>query len=256
MNSTLPKYILLLFFFVMFCFSCSKSNVDKSLTIEEYMKLGVPDPTKEWHMDDFSQARAALGKIKWDKPYQLPMKDSKKSGSLFDHMLSPINMSFLNNQAMSLNEKAERISAFAKVYDYWIDVYSNPVINNYYHRELIYIQLFNLGIMDNMVALGMEINKSDDPTAVVLQYGFSSIKRNYLDCLTTDLKTQSYASRFLEKDLDTMADSVYTSVIRNKVWMDSNAIIDLKQSLKIVIDSTSSEHIRETYKNLEKSLSL
>ena len=254
MNAISLKQIFLIALILTSIFSCSKKQVDKSLTLDAYLKLGVPDPAKVWDMNDFSQAYGALGKIKWDRPYELPVKDSKKSGLLFEHMLSFENMSFLHNSKLTLNEKAEYITAFVRVNRYWMDVYSNPVIGNFYHRELIYIQIFNLGIMDNMVNLALEINKSNDPTAVVLKQGVKSIKIDYLDCLTTDLKTQSHTSQFLKKDLDTMADTVYASVMRHKEWMDSSAVNDLKQSLHLVMDSTSSDHIRNKYTTLEKSL--
>jgi hypothetical protein len=255
MNAIFVKPIFVVAFILLIsCFSCAKKQPDNSLTVEEYIKLGVPDPYNEWSMTDFSQARAALAKLKWDRPFQLPRKDSEKSGLLFEHMLSFGNMSFLHNSELSLNEKAEHISAFVSVYDYWMDVYSNPVIDNYYHRELIDIQIFNLGITERMVALAQEINKSNDSTAVALQYGYKSIQMNFLNCLTTDLKAQSRTSQFLKRDLDRMADTVYASVLRNKEWMDSSAINNLKKSLSLVMDSTSSDYIRDKYASLQKAL--
>jgi hypothetical protein len=87
-----------------------------------------------------------------------------------------------------------------------------------------------------------------------LKYGYKNITMNYLSYLTTELKSQSRTSQFLKKDLERMADSVYTSVMRNKEWMDSIAINDVKQSLRLVLDSTSSEYVRNKYTALEKSL--
>lgn len=254
MNAIFPKQIFLIVLILTGTFSCSKKNADKSLTLEEYMKLGVPDPANVWDMNDFSQAHGALGKLKWDRPYELPVKDSKKSGLLFEHMLSFKNISFLHDSTLSLNEKAARISAFVSVCDYWSDIYSNPVINNYYRTELIDIQIFNLRLMEKMVNLAQEINKSDDPAAAVLKYGYKSITRNYLSSLKTQLKNQRHTSKFLKKDLERMADSIYTSVMRNKEWMDSSAISDVKQSLRLVLDSASSEYVRNKYTTLEKSL--
>lgn len=240
----------------MVCFSCTKETVDDDgLTIEEYLKRGVPDPEKRWTMEEFSQARVALGKIKWDQPYHLPRKGSKKSGPLFDHMLSLDNMYFLRDTKLSLNEKAEHISAFVSVYDYWIDVYSNPVINKgFYSRERLYIDLFNLGVMEQMVQLALAIQDSDEPSAVALQYGVPSIKSNYLASLKTNLKTQSNSSHSPETDLDALADSVYSSVMKNKEWMDSAARSELKSAIHLILQSPSSDHVRDKYTQLESAL--
>ena len=254
MNAISANPIFVIAFMLISCFSCTTEQADNSLTVEQYIKLGVPDPWSEWNMEDFSQVHVALTRIKWQKPFQLPRKDSEKSGLLFEHMLSFDNMSFLNNNELSLNEKAERIAAFVQVYDYWMDVYSNPIITNIYHRELIDIQIFNLGVTERMLRLAQEINKSDVPTAVALQYGYKSIQMNFLNCLTNDLKVQSRTSQFLKRDLDRMADTVYAAVLRNKSWMDSRTISDLKKSLNLVMDSTSSNHIRSKYTSLQKAL--
>lgn len=254
MSAVPVKSVFLFAFMLIVCISCTKKQPDDSLTVEEYMKIGVPDPNKEWSMTDFTQAHSALAKIKWEKPFQLPRKDSEKSKLLFDHMLSFDNMSFLQNSALSLNEKAEQISSFIRVCDYWGDIYSNPVIDNYYHRELIAIQIFNLGVSERMLHLAQEINKSDDPTAVTLRYGYNSIKANFVNNLANDLKTQRRATQYLKKDLETMADTIYASVIRNKESMDSASVNDLKQSLRVVIDSTTSDYIRNKYTSLEKAL--
>ncbi|MBL0740659.1 hypothetical protein [Chryseolinea lacunae] len=254
MNTISLKQIFLIAFVLTGIFSCAKKQEDNSLTLDEYMKMGVPDPAKVWDINDFSQAYGALAKLKWDRPYQLPVKGSKKSGVLFEHMLSLKNVSFLMDSTLSLNEKAERISAFVLVCDHWIDIYSNPVIDNYYRSELIDIQIFNLRLTEKMVNLATQINNSDDPTAVVLKYGYKTIKMNYVSCLTTELKNQSHTSQFLKQDLERMADSVFASVERNREWMDSSARVDVKQSLRLVLDSTSSDHVRNKYTTLEKSL--
>lgn len=236
-------------------FSCTKKFPDRSLTVDEYVKLGVPDPRgKEWAIDDFRQAHFVLGRMKWDKPYQLPVRDSKKSGALFERMLGPENLTFVQDSTLSYNDRAERISDLINVCGYWADVYSNPGIGRYYQRELIDIQIFKLNVTENMLALAAEIYRSDDPTAAGLKYGYKNIKQDYLGCLTNELKMQSLKSQFQQEDLNKLADTIYLSVIRNKAWMDSSAITGLKQSLRLVMDSTSSDHIRNKYSTLEKLL--
>lgn len=255
MVARLVNHFLLIVFILTGCSSGTDKREDNSLPLHAYVELGMPDPYKKWDMADYTQAHNVLAKIKWSEPFQLPAKESEKSGSLFEHMVSLEFLSFLQDSTLSLNDKAERISEFAKVYDYWIDVYTNPTLEgNFYNREIIDVQIFNLRLTEAMLNLAHEINRSDDPADIALQYGYRSIMENYVACLSNDLKTQSYTSAFYDHDLERMADSIFNSVMRNRKWLDSSTVSKLKTSLHLVMDSTSSDYIRNKYKNLEERL--
>ena len=255
MNTSFVKPLCVSILVLTALISCDEGSGDKSLSIDAYTALGVPDPGKKWTMDDYTQAHNALSRLKWERPLELPLKHSGKSGQLFARMVSLEYLSFLQDSALSLNEKAEQISAFTKVYDYWIDVYTVPIIKeNRYHREILDIQIFNLRLMEAMVNLAHKIDSSHDATTVGLKSGYEAIKENYLSCLHNDLRTQSHTSLFLQDDLDRMADSITASVLRNKHWLDNRSIEELNRSLRLVLDSTSSEHIQSTYTQLEKAL--
>lgn len=242
-------------FFIACLFSCQDGTDDTSFNIDAYIALGMPDPSEKWNMEDYTQAYNVLAQLKWERPLALPLKESGKSGRLFAHMISLDYLSFLKDTALSLNQKAERISEFTRVYTYWMDVYTVPIIKeNRYHREIIDIQIFNLRLMEAMVNLAHKINDSEDPADAGLKSGYRTIKDNYLSSLHNDLETQSHTSRFLTRDLDRMADTIYVSVLRNKPWMDSRAIEGLNRSLQLVLDSTASDHIRNKYTSLKKSL--
>ena len=244
------------------CFSCANKPGDNSLTIEAYRELGVPDPDKEWTMADYSKAHNILGKLKWERQLQLPVKDSKKSGSLFTRMISRDYLSFLQDSSISLNEKARRIVEFGVVYDYWMDIYSVPTVEKgYYDREIMEIKLFNLNLSEAAFKLANEINQSDDPADVALQYGYPSIKRAYLECLNKYLQPKDYVpagdywQEFSDQDMKRMIDSVHMSVVRNKSQLLGNEIEELRQSVNSLSDSTSSDAIRKKYRYLEKELS-
>jgi len=237
------------------CISCAVEQEDHSLTLEEYMALGMPDPNRKWLMSDYVQARNVLSQLRWREPLQLPAKDSKKSGGLFEHMLSLEYLSFLGDTSMALHEKAMHIVEFVRVYEYWIEIYDVPILKkNHYHREIVALQLFNLRLMEAMLGLANQINESDDPADIALQYGYKAIKGNYLSALDADLRTQRYGPPFLEHDLNRMADSIYASAMRNRSVLDSSEIGQLVKSLQLVMDSTSSSHIRDKYSILLKEL--
>lgn len=57
---------------------------DNSLTTEEYVGLGVPDPRRHWTANDYFQALRVLSRI---EPTRLPRARSSRSQLLFDRLL-------------------------------------------------------------------------------------------------------------------------------------------------------------------------
>lgn len=65
--------------------------VDASLTIREYVDLGVPDPTSEWSVNKYERALRALGEL---PRVQLPRAASSRSQLLFDRLLMSYGRAF------------------------------------------------------------------------------------------------------------------------------------------------------------------
>lgn len=236
-------------------FSCTKKKSDPSLSLEEYSQLGVPDINGNWKMSDYIEAHNALAKLKWERPLDLPRKNSEKSGPLFRHMLSLDYISFLKDSTLSLSEKARRVTEFRTVHDYWTDVYSNPVINPaVYSRENIAIKLFNIQLTEAIVNLGRKVQASDDPEDIALRPGYKSIKRAYLAYMMIYLQPANFRAGFPEDDLKVLTDSIHHSVLRNTDWMDSSELAGLRSSLRALGDSAASPGIRDKFRYLEKSL--
>ena len=107
--------ILLLFVCIMALSSCGNDGPeDKSLSQEEYLNLGIPDPYKIWRSNDFALAHAVLENIKSTKPYNLPLKGSRKSGVVFDRMVSLENMDFLQDKSLHLVDKLRLSERFLR----------------------------------------------------------------------------------------------------------------------------------------------
>jgi hypothetical protein len=255
MSERYLKDAILIVFIGVCSFSCVDKEVDNSLTIGAYRELGVPDPNRQWTITDYTQAHNVLAKLRWEKQYQLPVKDSEKSGLLFDRMVSLDYLAFLQDSKIPLNEKAQRISEFGVVYDYWIDVYTTPTVQkSYYNREILDVQILNLRLTEAAFNLANKINQSDDPADVALQYGYTSIKHAYLECLNNYLLPRINSVEFAENDMEKMVDSIHHSLKRNKQWLDSAAVSGLKKSLRSAKDSTTSTRILNKYKLLENQL--
>ena len=245
------KYTVILIFIgsILFNISCkSKRNRDYSLSLEEYEEMGIPDPNKVWNIEEIGIAIDVFSGIKWDKPYVLPRKGSKKSGVLFDRMISLGNMTFLYNDTVRLHEKALLSLQFLQIFEKWKDVYTHPMWKRqYYHRELVDININEVRVTETMVDLTKKVMASNEPDVIMLKQGVPQVKMNYISSLINALNLQSYSSQFLEKDLQLLTDSLSATILRNKVWMDSVSLGRLKKSMNVVLDSTSSEYVRGRY---------
>lgn len=217
--------------------------------------MGMPDPTMVWNSDELSVAIGILSEIKWSKPYTLPRKGSKKSGVLFDRLIDLDNMVFLHNDTLKHYEKAYFSMQFLQIFEQWNDVYTHPMWKKqYYHRELVYININEVRVTEIMVGLTEYIMASDDPYDVALQSGVPNVKADCVASMINVLNLQSHTSQFLKEDLELLADSLSASVLRNKDWMDSASINQLNKSIDVVLDSTSSEYVREKYQEVKEML--
>jgi len=252
----MKNYFLVILGLTVFLSSCNRQNdTDHSYTLEEYQKLGMPDYDTVWNIEDYETVFFVLKTLKYGKPLDLPVKGSEKSGLLFSRMVNIENLSFLEDDSLPLYQKSQLIKWYFDIYPGLMDVYTSMVMEQqYYIRELVEIDIFAVRISHEMLDLGNEINKSDDPEDIDMQSDYPSIQKMYLDILTGLLAKQQHTSQYPQQTLELFSESLSSSVKRNMHWFDKDASERIKQALLTVIDSTSSRKIKNDYSELIKSL--
>jgi len=228
---------------------------DKSLSQEEYLNLGIPDPYKIWRSNDFALAHAVLENIKSTKPYNLPLKGSRKSGVVFDRMVSLENMDFLQDKSLHLVDKLRLSERFLRNCEDWIRLYTlDSQGKQYYHRELTISHLFGLKITEIMLDLNNQIQLAGGNEEVDNDSYTDQVRSIYLSGLFNLIYEQSKISQFSKDDLKLITVHVIESVENSRSWMDETVRNDLKQMLQTVIDNTSLDNIKLRYKDLMESL--
>ncbi len=253
MRNTILPLLLIIFFFIGSCHRAQRK--DRSLSLEEYKKLGIPDPGKTWSYMDYQKALAGLTQLKLKKRYALPVKDSQRSGVLFNRLVNLENMSFIKNDTLFLYQKAQMAKMYLEIQRELTDLYTDiRTSKQYYNRELIDIYIFGLGILQKMLHLADLINKSNNPMDVNMQTGFHAIQTLYVSHVIWMLNQQKNKSVYLNDDLEIMADSIVTSVLKNKYRMDTTFTNEMKRALQAAIDSASSDNVKRKYIGLLNSL--
>ncbi len=248
----MKNFVLLILVLPVILSSCNKANEhDHSLTPEEYQELGMPDYNKVWSMEDYSNAFYVLNTLKYNTPMALPARESKKSGMLFSRMVSIDNLAFLQDETLPLHAKADMIKWFVNTLMELKVAYTIIGTNRqYYVKEIMDIDIFRLRVAQKMLELGRQINESEDPSDVVMQSDYPAIQQMYVNLLGELFGIQQYTSLYPKQTLELLADSLSSSVRRNMLWFDENASALVKQSMQIVLDSTSSQKIKNEYGEL------
>jgi hypothetical protein len=241
----------------MILFACSNSSdKDLSLTAKEYQEMGLPDPASTWNFEDYKEACIVLNNIKANKPFSLPRKDSKRSGDIFSRITNPENLVFVQDESLTLNERAFRIQHYVDIQGCFVTVYTESDISaQYYHRELIDLYIFGLTIAQEMLDLGQLINESVEEEALEMQYAYHSIRLLYLTMVMFILENQQKSWFFGEEDLVRLSDFLANSVMINREWIEDEPAREIKIRLNKIIEHSESDEIREKYIELAENLS-
>ena len=246
-------------FILVFLFSlvsCSNPKAkDYSYPLEKYYELGIPDISRPWKVSEFGDVIATLRNIRNNDFHALPKKGSPKSGELFNHLISMDNLSFLNIDTLPLYEKAYRIQSFILIQSDYIDIYTDiRRREQYFNEELIDIYIFGISYSQKMLDLAYQINESDKPGDIGMQSGFPGIQYGHVFMISTCLDKQKNTSLYKAEDLERLSDSIALSIRNNMSWYDTIAIDKIKQNMLVVIDSSSSDKIRNEYRDIINSL--
>jgi hypothetical protein len=245
------KHALLFIFVFLVCVVSCKKEPDYSYPLEKYRELGMPDWNKAWTITDFGDVIGTLHNIKNTDPLSLPRKGSRKSGKLFEHIVSMDNLFFLKNDTLPLHEKAYRIRPYIHILNEFCNIYTDlSRKEQYYNEELINLFIFGISITQAMLDLAYQINESDDKVDISMQSGYPAIQYTYMATLSSALEKQRHFSLYHKKDLETLGDSIIHSIQRNKFWFDQTTADNIKEKMRMVIDSSSSEKINDEYRHL------
>jgi hypothetical protein len=248
--------LLLTIILSLFLTSCKNTKeTDHSLSLDEYRQLGMPDHKHVWNMEDYSSAFFVLNTVKYENPKALPVRASERSGILFSRMISMDNLSFLQDVTLPLHAKADLIKWFVNTLMELKVAYTIPGLQDqYYIRELIDIDIFRLSVSHQMLALGQQINKSEDPSDAAMASDYPQIQQMYLNLLSELLGKHQHTTQIPLPTLELLSDSLSSSVSRNMHWFDEQASGTMRQMLNTASENSSSQTIKDNYQALLESL--
>jgi hypothetical protein len=252
MKNSIVQILILLFLLG----SCAKvENTDHSLSLEEYARLGMPDHSRVWDVNDYSYAFFVLNTLKVQNPEALPSRNSERSAVLFQHMISTENLSFLEDESLPLWTRADMIKWFVNTLMELKVAYTLiGVEKQYYAEELMDIDIFRITVLHEMLALGQRINESENPSDVAMQADFHHIQQMYVDLILELLDEQQKTSQYPMTSLERLSDSISLSVRSNLYWLDKESKGAMEDAIGRVMEHTTSRKIRSDYGEITELL--
>ena len=237
--------------------SCvNSSKKDLSFTPKEYQKLGMPDYAKVWSRVEYGRALSTMKNIKLYNPLSFPRKHSKKSSGYFNRLISEENLSFLQDTALPLIDKAYQIQQFSSFQTGLIHLYTDGIKDEkHYAEELIDIYIFGLFVNKNMLDLAEKIMESDDKVNIDLKSGRSVVLQGYVNLIFKITGEQLKPNIYLAKDLDRLSGEVSQSLIENWKWIEQADREKINDQILGVIENSSSDVVKNNYQKILAAIS-
>jgi hypothetical protein len=102
---------------------CRSSNLDESLTPDEYLMAGIPACDKPWSATEMAAAASTLTKIAQANPKHLPQYRSPKSGALFARLTSPDNINRFKDKNTPIATRFGEVGEFLQASNQLLKLY-------------------------------------------------------------------------------------------------------------------------------------
>ena len=110
---------------------------DKSLTLEAYKKLGIPDPDRAWTPADFTKALGVFRKIERDDSCKLPRRDSPASGKLWTRFCSEENLEPLRDEKQPIKDRLAGAQELNDAIGKTMAIYGKPAKSGGFDNEAV-----------------------------------------------------------------------------------------------------------------------
>ncbi|MCC7423853.1 MAG: hypothetical protein IT428_26610 [Planctomycetaceae bacterium] len=154
---------------------------DTSLSIDEYLKAGMPAPDREWHSVDMETADRILTSLTTTDYAALPRFQSSRSGAMFDRITSRDNLVLFKTDALP-NEL--RVPTFLAYYKSHNEIYKR-YLSGYIQKKVTVNELIELSgsTLRGSALLAELVNQfsppldKNDPNFATRSQGLTQAKR-------------------------------------------------------------------------------
>lgn len=201
------------------------------------------------------KAHITLGNVRTKNFQQLPRRDSRKSGAVFNRIISKENLSFLDDPSKSLRDKAYEIQTIGPFISEVSRMYTdNFRTEQYYSEELIDIYIFEMYVRKRMLDLAEQIINSKEPEVIAMQSGRPAIVRGYVNVITNLIRQQEKTKAFSVRQLKKLNKEVANSILENVKYLDTQSKQDISSEINRFNDKSKEGYLGKDFANVLKAL--
>lgn len=166
---------------------------DESLTSEEYIRLGLAAPDREWSGNDIVEAEKVFASLAQKGYRQLPRYQSKRSGEIFARLTSPQNLDLFRNRSLPLDARLPQslsyLQASNQIFKLYLSAFLKKEVRDSELVELLGTQFRATAVVLELVDEFLPTIKKDDPKYEVRMQGLEQMKRGLAGVVAGGLQT-------------------------------------------------------------------
>jgi hypothetical protein len=134
MGTTIGFILLALFFTVA---SPSAQTPDRSWTVGEYRRLGMPDPERFWSAKDYRVCLGVLQQLDRTNRAALPRLRNPASGPIFARLTNPTNTLVLTEKSLPAQTRVELFYTLMNKFDFFQEIYKLSILDTGFVVEAV-----------------------------------------------------------------------------------------------------------------------
>ncbi len=240
------------FLFCLFILHAGNSVPDQSLTLKEYEKRGVPAVTKNaWSLNEFSTAINKLEELKSENPALLPLKGSKKSGALFEKLLSREIIKVLGDTTRSYADRVNSVMPYISSVSRLLNLYFDPGQAKQLHsKEVLNIMDFYMDLMSAVMGVTYMVIASPN-SGIKSNEGLEQARAGYNLFSHGLVATMGSESAYEKEDLIFFSKKLKLFLEKSWPWYDEKTRTELKANINSIIAKTSISQVRDNLKGMK-----
>lgn len=246
---------ILLFFLCSLFFVGGFSQKKDSLTTQDYMKMGFPNPERDWTAQDYTKAFNLLSEIATKDIYLLPLKKGKNSGEMFNKFAQVANSPFLDEKKHDLQTRFSFATNVAPYIGQVVMMYlkADPSKGEklYFSNEVAAVMGSMLMLLEKQLVFVqqfLEINKDLNETQLE---GLKKFKNGANTSISGMLQTLRDEYTYYEKeDILSLGERFFATYKNIYPFLNENAQIEYNLAFQKLAEKHEYEEIRKMAKEV------
>jgi hypothetical protein len=157
-----------------------KPPADKSLSLDELLKAGLPACDRDWNSTEVRTASEVLSNIARKDAAHLPRYRSERSGQAFERLTADANLEFYRNKTLPLNQRMpgaiEHLNSMNQMLKLYFDAFTREKVGDSEIIELLGAQLKAAVVMTSLADELLPTLDRNDPKFPVRMDGLKTMK--------------------------------------------------------------------------------